>query len=95
MDNTTVLYGLAILVFIYIIAFRVKENLENSDLANYTEEQLRLLINKAGRSKERLDKLIQIQDPPEYIKKRIGEMHEDIKNAEIATQTLISRNIVV
>jgi Tfp pilus assembly protein PilO len=94
-DNNTVLYILAILFFIYVMFFHVKEKLDNTDLSSYTEEQLRLTINKAKRSQEALVNLEKIQDPPEFIKKRINEMNNDIKNGELAKEVLVSRNLVV
>jgi hypothetical protein len=94
-DNNIILYVFITLFFAYIIFFNIKEKLDNTDLSSYTEEQLRLTINQSIRSKEKLESLLKIEDPPEFIKRRIGELHEDIKNGELAKEVLISRNIFV
>lgn len=92
-DNMDILYVLLIVFVVYILIFRVKETLENVDLSNMTEEQLRLLINKSIRSKEQFEYLKNMENPTEYFKKRIGELYQDIQNGERAKETLINRGI--
>jgi hypothetical protein len=94
-DNNIILYVFITLFFVYILFFNIKEKLDNTDLSSYTEEELRLTINKSIRSAQKLESLLKIEDPPEFIKRRIGELHQDIKNGELAKEVLISRNIYV
>jgi hypothetical protein len=94
-DNNILLYVFITIFFAYIIFFNIKEKLDNTDISSYTEEQLRLAINKSIRSRQTLETLLKIEDPPEFIKRRIGELHDDIKNGDSAKEVLISRNIYV
>jgi hypothetical protein len=94
-DNNIILYVFITLFFAYIIFFNIKEKLDNTDLSSYSEEELRLTINKSIRSRQTLEALLKIEDPPEFIKRRIGELHQDIKNGDLAKEVLISRNIYV
>lgn len=94
-DNINIVYLLIVVFIVYIFAIKAKETIDNVALNDYTEEQLRLTINKAFRSKEKLESLLKMEEPPEFIRKRIGELKEDVKNGEEAKEVLISRGIYV
>ena len=97
-NNINVLYILVAAFIFYVFVMKAKETLENTgedtrNLNDLTEEELRLTINRALRSKERLEYFDKMSEKTEYIKKRIGELYYDIKRGDDAKGVLVSRGI--